>query len=235
MTHLTTLQLVTEPGELIRLHDEVLVPSFPQPELCDPGVLVAGVREGDTTVLALRDDRGRTLAMTVMDYHHSSGVALLSYLATNPGLRSHGHGSQVLGESLAYWREHVKPHYVVGEVEDPRFHVGSQLHGDPEARFRFYRRFGAWRFPVDYFQPGIGSAQRRVPHLVLMLIDIAEAAVVPDAEDPRHQQRLTVQAGPIREFLYDYITAAEGASPNDPQARQLLAAVGSPRLMLLPL
>lgn len=169
-------------------------------------------------MLTLRDEDGRDVAVSVSSFDRESKVLLLVYLAVRPGIRGGGLGGALLRASQARWAEDFAPDFVVGEVERPGDRTtADEAHGDPEARLRFYRRFGALRVEAPFFQPGMHGPADRVP-MYLMLLHVADGARL---AEPAPGQVL-VAAKPLHDFLVRYITDTEGEPPRDAMARALL-------------
>lgn len=217
----STLTVATSPEELGRIYDELLVPNFPADELDTREAFLADATVPGALVLTLRESTGRDLAVAASYYQESSGVLILSYLAVRPGIRGGGLGNRLVTGSMAQWTTRFSPLLIIGEVERPGDRPTAILqHGDPEARLRFYRRFGARRADVPYFQPALGPQGRRIPmHLMLLHIDDAVRVGEPRGGVQR------IKAAPLRKFLADNIASSEGHRPDDDQARELLAAL----------
>ncbi|WGT48264.1 hypothetical protein [Tessaracoccus lacteus] len=227
-THLTA---VSDPDELARIYSELLEPSFPADELGSLEALQADLGDPGSLVLTLRDDEGLDLAVSIAFHDAGAGVLLLAYLAVRPGTRGGGYGNALMAGSLQRWDEIFSPDFVIGEVERPgdRADVVEE-HGDPEARLRFYRRFGARRVVAPFFQPGIAPARHRIP-MYLMLLHISPSARVGEEVDGH----LSVSAPPLRAFIADYIAATEERPPTDPEAVELLDALGGDTVDTVPL
>ncbi len=203
------------PALLTSLWHDVLAPSFPPAELVPLDAFLADGRDGRHPALGVVHD-DRVVASAVASWAEASRVLLVEYLAIAPGGRGGGIGGMLLAESVARWRAELDPVLVVGEVEHPAHHVGSEQHGDPAARLRFYARHGGRVLDLPYFQPGVaGPGSPRVP--ALLLVALATAA------GPAHGAD-RVPAAPVRDFLTDNLVACEGALADDAATRRLLDA-----------
>ncbi len=143
------------------------------------------------------------------------------YLAIAPGRRGGGVGRRLVTTALDDWRA-LDPLVVVGEVEHPAHHTGSEAHGDPVARLRFYARLGARILALPYFQPGDGPGGERVPALLLVSFPLGPHA----AEDD-------VPAAPLRAFLAENLRESEGTLADDAATRRLLDAAGGDRVRVV--
>ena len=81
----------------------------------------------------------------------------------------------------------------------------------------FYEQHGARALDLPYFQPGIGSASRRVRGMLLLVLH-ADPAFTPE-----HPDRLA--GGPLRTFMEAYLESSEGVQPNDWDAKALFKAI----------
>lgn len=206
--------------ELVRsLHRDVLAPSFPPAELVDVDELVGDHTSGRLRSLGVVED-GRVVAGVVGEWFPDARVLLVLYLAIAPGRRGGGVGGRLLAAALADWRA-LDPLLVVGEVEHPAHHVGSEAHGDPVARLRFYARLGARVLELPYFQPGDGPGGERVPALLLVSF-----ALGPGEDDD-------VPAAPLRAFLAENLRTSEGSLADDAATRRLLDAASGDRVALV--
>ncbi|WP_158566888.1 GNAT family N-acetyltransferase [Actinomadura craniellae] len=192
-----------------RFYREVLEPAFPPAELSGLEEMRAAFRlplPGCFGMVALND--GEPIGGALGEYSASSGVLLLAYLAIRPGIRGGGLGGRLLGRALPCWREATKPVVTLAEIEDPRFHRGSEGHGDPTARVRFYERHGARVLPLPYFQPSLGAGLPRVRGMLLICLDPEQTAVPADA---------------LLRFLDEYVEQCEGpeAVRSDPEYGRL--------------
>lgn len=208
---------VADPDVLATLYDRLLVPAFPPDELVDRAELLAGVATGSTDVLA-GWDAATPVAVAVADRYPTSGVVLLSYLATAPAARSRGLGRALLDAALARWTERFRPPLVLAEVEDPEHHPATAF-GDPHARLRFYARAGAPALDLPYLQPALRPGGSRVPHLLLLALWVAPEA--------RRGAR-AVASEAVLGYLREVFALSEGRVPDDEEARRLLEAADRP-------
>ncbi|MET7136136.1 hypothetical protein MT994_18725 [Cellulosimicrobium sp. MI9406] len=130
-------------------------------------------------------------------------------------------GRRLVTTALDDWRA-LDPLVVVGEVEHPAHHTGSEAHGDPVARLRFYARLGARVLALPYFQPGDGPGGERVPALLLVSFPLGPHAAGDD-----------VPAAPLRAFLAENLRESEGTLADDAATRRLLDAAGGDRVRLV--
>lgn len=222
---------VTDTAGLEAVHRELLAPNFPEDELVDLDTFLADAASPATSVLTLRDETGRGVAVSVGAFDERSRVLLLVYLAVRPGIRGGGLGGRLLAASLERWQQRFGPDFVVGEVERPGDRAEAiEAHGDAAARLRFYSRFGALRVEAPFFQPRMHAATGRVPmHLMLLHVgDTVRRGELPGGG-------LLVAAGPLHDFVADYIAASEGTAPTDEQARSLLDALSGESVPAPPL
>lgn len=231
----TEMVWVTELSELEKLYQTLLRPYFPEEELLSFESFLALALSEHGRVLSLRNREGRDLAVTAAELDPESGVLLLNYLAVDGSVRAGGLGSKLLAGSLQHWQQHLNPDYVLAEVEDPAHHRGSVAYGNPEARVRFYRKFGAFRLLVPYFQPGLGAPDRRVAHLNLVVLAASDTMRVDGGESLGIEGAVLFSAEPLYRFMHSYITQSEGASPDDEQASALLMPLQQLRVAAVPL
>lgn len=204
---------VVDPADLAALYQRLLIPAFPPAELVDLADIVDGVAAGSTDVLAGWDG-AIPRAVAVGDRYPASGVVLLSYLATDPGVRSRGLGRALLDAALARWTERFRPPLVLAEVEDPGHHPVT-AYGDPHARLRFYARASAVALDLPYVQPALRPGAERVRHLLLLALSVAPGA---------RRGPAAVDAAPVLGYLREVFALSEGHVPGDDEARRLLAA-----------
>ncbi|UJP40182.1 GNAT family N-acetyltransferase [Cellulomonas palmilytica] len=215
----------TSPADLTRVHDEVLRSSFPDDELADLPTLQAMLANGTLRLVVAHDEdglRGAALA----EWFPATGVLLLAYLAIAPGGRGGGVGSRLLDHAIDTWRTELDPWLVVAEVEDPAQHTGSEAHGDPTARLRFYRRHGARVIPLPYVQPAMHPGGPRVPGLLLLALCASGDRLAGVEADGRW----LLPTAPLRAFLEQYFTSSEGAPPTGPDWDAIVAALTGPTI-----
>jgi len=224
-TRLMQIVPTTSAAAVADVYATVLRPSFPDDELVDLPDLQAMVDAGIAHVVVARDDRG-VRGAAIAEWFADTGVLLLAYLAIVPGGRGDGVGGLLLDHAVARWRDELDPWLVVAEVEDPDQHTGTEDHGDPAARLRFYVRHGARTLPVPYAQPAMHRGGHRVPGMLLIALAASGerlAGVEPDGT-------WLVPTAPLRRFLEEYFTAAEGAPPTGPEWDALSDALHDPVL-----
>lgn len=223
------LETLVTRDDLEALHRDVLAPSFPPEELESLESLLEGCAQGRTTALGVRRD-GHVVAGAVAEGSGRPGdVMLLVYLAISPGMRGGGIGGALLDSAVQTWVAASSPSLLLAEVEHPDHHEGSEAHGDPAARLRFYTRHGARVLAVPYFQPGIGPDGSRVPALLLTTLHVAPEAVLEGPVDAP----TAVDARPLREFLTAYLVGSEGSLRDDDDTRALLTSVSGPSVALV--
>lgn len=210
---------LTTPALVRSLHREVLAPSFPPAELVDVDELLDDHASGRLRSLGVVED-GRVVAGIVGEWFPDARVLLVLYLAIAPGRRGGGVGGRLVAAALTAWRD-LDPLLVLGEVEHPAHHAGSEAHGDPVARLRFYGRLGARVLALPYFQPGDGPGGERVPALLLVSFPLGPGT--PD----------DVPAAPLRAFLAENLRASEGTLSDDAATRRLLDAASGDRVALV--
>ncbi len=107
----TVLDLARRPDAddlLHRLYHDILLPSFRREELDPLAVIAAAFRENPrlVDVAVAREGSGDIVGAMICEWSASSAVYLLSYLATRPGLRSHGVGTCLM-RHLPEWSRDV--------------------------------------------------------------------------------------------------------------------------------
>lgn len=212
---------LTGPGPLLtEAYDRILTPSFPANELCSIEDVARLAAAGHKLVWAAVDDGGELVGIAVGDWDEGPRVVLLSWLAARPGMRGGGIGGPLLDHVTEVWRTTFEPCLILAEVEDPRYFSGSEDHGDPSARWRFYTRRGGRPLDIPYFQAALGPGKERVANLLLMVLhgDPEFAGELPD----------TVRGATIHEYIELYQTACEGAVGTDPDAKALYDAIDRP-------
>lgn len=197
----------------------VLAPHFRADELETSQSIASGLRSGATMALVARTAQGAIVGGAVGDTFPKSGVLLLSYIAVVAEARGTGAGGLLMKAVTGVWGRRLSPALLVMEVEDPRHYQKDAALGDPEARVRFYERLGARVLPVPFFQPALGPAGHRVPHLMLMVFGGTDA--------PPGTQR--VDGRVIEVFLTEYLESSEGpVDPDDTDAQRMLSACRRP-------
>jgi GNAT superfamily N-acetyltransferase len=205
--------------EVADFYRRVLASNFPTDELETSENFAAGLKSGGTRAIAARTAEGTIAGGAVGDLFLQGRVLLLSYLAVAAEGRGGGTGGLLMKAVTDVWGSQFGPSLFVMEVEDPRHHHSDAAFGDPEARVRFYERLGARALPVPYFQPALGPAGHRVPHLMLMVFGGTDAP-------PGTQQ---IDGKIIELFLTEYLEGCEGlVRPDDTATQRLLAACRRP-------
>ena len=206
--------------ELETLYSEVLTPSFPADELHTLEILRRALDDGSGPIVIAEDEDGKMLGCAIGEWEPEPRVVLLAYLAVRPGLRGGGIGGPLLEAAITGWRERFGPCLILAEVEDPDYFEGSEAHGNPKARWRFYQRRGARALDIPYFQAALRPGLSRVPHLMLVVLDT----------DPKFHGTApdTVDAATVRTYLEIYQRDCEGAVGTDPQAMALWQALDRP-------
>ncbi len=207
-------------AEFDSVYDDILRPSFTRDELSDRSDLRAAIAAGSTLVWAAVDEQGMVLGAAVWEYEAEFGILLLAWLAARPGMRGRSVGGPLYQASLEQCLEAYDPQLVFAEVSDPRRHGGDELHGDPDARLRFYRRHGARTLDLPYFQPALGDGRGRIPDLLLMVLHSRpeQRGTAPD----------TLDATLLRSYLEAYQQCCEGAVGTDEQSMRLWRALDRP-------
>ncbi len=210
------------PGQLERLYDDVLNPSFPVDELMPRDKLLPRLAKEDSGVCCrvAVDPAGRVVAAIVADTYPAARVLLLSYLAVLSELRDRGVGTGLASDAVPRWIARYRPALVVAEVEDPRRHVATDSlgYGDADARMRLYDGLGGLILPLPYVQPALSAGAERVRNLLLMVFHAAPEVCPDQLLDPELLVR----------FLTDYFTVCEGKTPVDAEFTALLDACKRP-------
>jgi GNAT superfamily N-acetyltransferase len=187
------------------LYDDVLTPSFRPSELLDAEALLQGVRSGRGPISVAVGADETVLGGMAAEWHDDSRVLLMSYFAVRPGWRRRGIGHALIDWTFPSLLAKFTPLVVVGEAEDPRYFADTN-YGAPADRLRLYEQYGARVLPVPYMQPEVRPGHGRVPHLLLMVFAVDEAASPsPDRVDGRR----------IDQFLHRYFTDTEGPARAD--------------------
>jgi GNAT superfamily N-acetyltransferase len=208
---------------VLSFYQRVLLPNFPAAELEPPDEFAAGLKSGQGRALVARTVQGTIAGGAVGDFFPRTRVLLLSYLAVAADGRGAGTGGLLLQAVTDRWIAELNPALCLIEVEDPR-HArsdpahGDPAHGDPQARVRFYERLGARALAIPYFQPALGPAGQRVPHMMLMAFGGSGAPAGAEHVDGRT----------VAGFLTDYLETAEGSVRDDADVQRLLAACRQP-------
>lgn len=208
-------------GPLVEpLYHEVLRPAFPADELMTLDELRNGLPTGAVEGSIAVDD-SRVVGAAIGEWWPSCRVMLLSYLAVVPAVRGSGIGTLPHTGQLDRWREKYRPCLVVAEVESPNGHHSSAAYGDPVARLRFYGRHGARVLDLPYFQPALSPQKSRVPDMLLLALHADPELTGPGGPG-------TAASAPIRTFLTEYLTLAEGGVGDDAATAALWRALDAP-------
>ncbi|GAA1397040.1 GNAT family N-acetyltransferase [Luteococcus peritonei] len=213
------LTTISSPEQGRRVWREVLRPAFPDSELLAEESFVAELAREELHVLAALDG-DRIMGCAVGEHDPSSGVVLLTWLATTAAARGTGVGSLLLDQALVQWQLRWQPRMILGEVENPSRHRASEQHGDPRARVRFYRRCGARALALPYFQPSVSPDQPRVADMMLTVL-----------RDDGEMPGPWVASGPVRRFWHQ-LTIDE---PRDAAWQAMEAALAGERVEALDL
>ena len=141
---------------------------------------------------------------------HFRHAVLLQYLAVDPTLRGKGVGSGLLDVVIARWARGAS--VILAEFERPDVHPGHPTHGDPEARLRFYARYGAVALHLPYFQPSLRADAGRVHGMLLAVFDAAGVLT-------RRGRLVAAHSAAVRDYLDDVLDGAD-----DLDARRLREA-----------
>jgi hypothetical protein len=197
----------------------ILFPNFEPDQLMgEEEFLATQSSAGARTVLAVDPD-GTLRGGLSGQWYPSCRILLLGYLAVGSRFRGGGVGASLLRFGIERWSRELSPLLMVGEVEDPRHHEVNEF-GDPQRRFRFYRRFDAKALQLPYFQPALGPAGSRVPGFLLMVFMASPEAYAGAG---------AIDGAPLEEFLRQYLDECEGQIQDaDPDVQRLLAACRAP-------
>jgi GNAT superfamily N-acetyltransferase len=202
-------------------YQQILVPSFPADELISLDEAQENADREDASIWLAEDADGTILAGAIAEWDDSVRVLLLGYLAVRPGIRGGGIGGPLYLTALESWRQKFKPCLILAEVEDPEVHRGSEDHGDPAARLRFYVNRGSRIVDIPYFQPALEPGKERVSGLLLIALHI-------DPEFAGAGGANTIDAAIVRTYLENYQTQYEGKVATDDQAMTMWRALDRP-------
>jgi GNAT superfamily N-acetyltransferase len=202
------------------LYQQILVPSFPPAELVSLDEVQEIADREDASIWLAEDAEGTVLGGAIAEWDASVRVLLLSYLAVRPGVRGGGIGGALYLAALESWRQRFKPCLIIAEVEDPAVHTGSEDHGDPAARLRFYVNRGSRILDFPYFQPALEPGVERVSGLLLIVLH-ADPEFAGAGKD-------TIDAQVVRKYLESYQTQYEGKVATDDQAMIMWRALDRP-------
>lgn len=211
---------INDAGDVSKIYERLLKPSFPRTELSDLGVIIGGWAAGALDIVCVADADGNPGAVAIGERDRDSDVVLLAWLAVAPESRGQGLGGEVLRRALERWQRRWDPLLVLAEVEHPTCEPDEPTHGDPVDRLRFYAQAGGRVLDVPYYQPRLRPWGRRVPSMMLVALD--GPAIRPDG---------TVESAPVRLWLGRTMSH----EPRDDARRRLFAALAPERLETLPL
>jgi GNAT superfamily N-acetyltransferase len=212
----------TSSGPVIEaFYRQVLVPSFPADELISLNEAQQNADREDASIWLAEDADGTILAGAIAEWDDTAGVLLLGYLAVRPGLRGGGIGGPLYLKALESWRHRFKPCLILAEVEDPEVHRGSEDHGNPAARLRFYVDRGSRILDIPYFQPALEPGAERVYGLLLIALHV-------DPEFAGEGGADTIDAAVVRKYLENYQIQYEGKIATDDKAMVMWRALDRP-------
>lgn len=214
--------------ELAEAYGELLVPTFPTDELEPLATFADQVDEGERQVWIARraeEPQGEIVAVRVARDLPPSDAVLLTHLATREEHRNLGIGSHLHRDLIASIVAEQQPSLVLAEVAHPDHYEAHPRHGDPEARLRFYGRFGARILDLPYYQASLGPGLQPVYGLLLLVLYAR-----PDLIDPAHTRLDNAEnlLAAIRTMLeWD-------GEPDDFAAARLLTHASQSPIRLLP-
>jgi GNAT superfamily N-acetyltransferase len=213
---------VSNSGPVIEdFYRQILVPSFPAEELVSLDEVKEIADGHDGSIWLAEEADGTILAGAIAEWDDSVRVLLLGYLAVRPGIRGGGIGGPLYLTALDAWRQKFKPCLILAEIEDPEAHSGSEDHGDPAARLRFYTNRGSRILDIPYFQPALEPGAERVHGLLLIALHVDPEFAGPGGVD-------TVDATVVRKYLENYQLQYEGKVATDVEAMTMWRALDRP-------
>ncbi|QTV79653.1 GNAT family N-acetyltransferase [Microbacterium sp. NIBRBAC000506063] len=198
---------------LRRLHRTLLAPSFRPNELLPEDDFISQFGH-DAEALVARDASGAVLGLAVSEI--ATPVVLLQYLVAAPGTRGRGVGSALLSAVLDRWSSDAGVEVLLAEFDRPDVQSSHPIYGDPEARLRFYARFGALALDLPYFQPPVSPDAEREHGMLLAVFDA-------DGAGERRGRLTPEQSAAVHGYLATALTDAA-----DADAQRLLAAAEAP-------
>lgn len=152
--------------EFAEVYDRLLRPAFPRTELVDLAQLIADNERGSNRIWCAVSESGTHVGVAIVDLYGGARAALLSYLVVEADHRGGGIGGDVL-KTVLDSREVREARDIYLEIDDPRVTATTEATGDPWARVRFYRRFGAKAVDVAYRQPPVRPGAPEVGGMIL--------------------------------------------------------------------
>ncbi len=228
MTEAFEIRSCRDETEFMQIVDQILLPSFPPSELASTQQFREGFNRGlFLTEAAFDRTTAAPLAVAIGTAPPSTDdVILLNWLAVSQNGRGRGVGGQLLDHTISQWVNEFSPTLIVGEVEDPHYHQGSESTGDPTARLRFYLRHGARRIDTPYVMPLVAADAPRVDHMLLL-------AFGGTATNPGASQSQLGDA--VERFVRRYVEASpeprDAAGNYLPEVENMLALASQARLV----
>ena len=181
-----------------RAYELLMRPTFPRAELVDLSQLIEEGGHDRNRIWLAVEPSGDLSGVAVVDLYrdaHAPLLSLLSYLAVSAEHRGQGIGGQLLREVLASGElRDGRGMYL--EVDDPRVIGADDSAGDPWARLRFYRRFGAKAVNIAYRQPPVRAGSPEVSGMILCwLPEPSDAAQHVDQLDAQHLRAFLERIG----------------------------------------
>jgi hypothetical protein len=222
------LRAVRDDELLRRVHEELFLPSFPDPdEQEDPEAW--SLRLWDSRPppepelhgsVALARADGAIAGFAFVERYRESRCALLSYIAIASTWRRRHLAADLLALAVKSAQDAAtaageRLEGVFAEVHDPQRVARADDVIDPRDRLRAMARLGARRVPVDYVQPALGAQQQRSDRLLLIAF-------------PPFGPNDTLDADVVRAFLREYYEALGVAAPDDdPDFLRMSAQLGN--------
>jgi hypothetical protein len=202
------------PDALEHVYETLLQPVFRSEELMTLDELRSAYTTGSSDPSCVLQEGDIPVAVMLGEWYASHRLLLLAYMAVSSHMRSQGLGARLMTTVLPRWYSKQPNAIVIAEVDDPRCWASSEEGGDPEARLRFYERYGGRLLPLRYFQPSLRPGSDRVHGMFLLSLHSSGK----------------LSADVLREFLSEYFTVCEGTDAmRDPEVIDLIssaAAVG---------
>jgi hypothetical protein len=175
-----------------------------------------GFEDDPKTFLALSANGGM-----VMEYYHSSGCMLLTYIAIEEGSRGKGEARDLIERSLPKVIELIRNETgksvrgIFFEVNNPQLTPVENDSIDPWQRLVFFKKMGARRIDIPYVQPPLGEGKKRVKNLYLCCF-------------PVKQSNDVMETSVIRDFLTSFYIELKVPEPEtDPDFTEMTEALKS--------